>query len=199
MLKNSREYRNIDGVLLPNEGGESDNTALILRGTPVVFDTPTCLYEYDGVKYYEVIDRHAFDECDFSDFIFNYNHCGRVYARSRNGSLKYEITASGLNCEAKLDSEDEGHRQLYRDVKSKRIDKMSFSFSVRESSYDSQTRTRTITKVKKLYDFSAVDFPAYEETAISARGFFEEEYSKEFKALEQAEERKKLIAKTYLF
>ena len=76
---------------------------------------------------------------------------------------------------------------------------MSFSFSIREASYDSQTRTRRITKVKKLYDFSAVDFPAYEETAISARGFFEEEHSKAFKAMEQAEARKRLIAKTYLF
>ena len=198
MLKNGREYRNINGVLVPNEES-ADSSALVLRGTPVVFETPTCLYEWDGVKYYEVIDRHAFDECDFSDFIFNYNHGGRVYARNRNGTLKHEITESGIDCTISLNGEDEGHRQLYRDVKSELIDKMSFSFSIREASYDSQTRTRRITKVKKLYDFSAVDFPAYEETAISARGFFEEEHSKAFKAMEQAEARKKLIAKTYLF
>ena len=74
---------------------------------------------------------------------------------------------------------------------------MSFSFSVRESKYDSVTHTRTITKVKKLYDVSAVDIPAYEETSISARSFFTEEHGKELAALEQARRRRKLIALTY--
>ena len=74
---------------------------------------------------------------------------------------------------------------------------MSFSFSVREAKYDSVTHTRTITKVKKLYDVSAVDIPAYEETSISARSFFTVEHGKELAALEQARRRKKLVALTY--
>ena len=77
------------------------------------------------------------------------------------------------------------------------VDKMSFSFTVREASYDSVTHTRTITKVKKLYDVSAVDIPAYNDTSISARSFFEEEHSRELAALEQARRRKKLVALTY--
>ena len=36
---------------------------------------------------YEVIDRHAFDGCDLSDVIAQYDHCGDVLARTRNGSL----------------------------------------------------------------------------------------------------------------
>lgn len=63
--------------------------------------------------------------------------------------------------------------------------------------YDSVTHTRTITKVKKLYDVSAVDIPAYNDTSISARSFFEEEHSRELAALEQARRRKKLVALTY--
>lgn len=59
-----------------------------MRGTAVVFDTPTVLFEYDGVKYSEVIDRNAFDECDMSDVIFNYNHGGKVVARLRNKRLR---------------------------------------------------------------------------------------------------------------
>jgi len=197
-LKQGREYRNINGVFSGVES-EQESSTLLLRGTPIIFDTPTCLYEWDGVKYYEIIDRHALDESDMSDFIFNYNHSGRVYARNRNGSLKYAIDNSGLNTDIFLDGDDEGHRQLYRDIKSARVDKMSFSFVTREAKYDSQTRTRTVLKIKKLYDVSAVDFPAYEEAAISARSFFEEEHSKEFRALEEAHARKLLIAKTYLF
>ncbi|MFR5887309.1 MAG: hypothetical protein ACLUFK_02100 [Oscillospiraceae bacterium] len=74
-IKKGREYRALQGFsLVPREG---ENDAYRVRGTAVVFNSPTCLYEIDGVKYYEVIDRHAFDGCDMSDVIFNYNHGGR--------------------------------------------------------------------------------------------------------------------------
>ena len=86
---------------------------------------------------------------------------------------------------------------MHRDVQKKRVDKMSFSFVVREAKYDNVTHTRTITKVKKLYDVSAVDFPAYNDTSISARSFFAEEHTRELAALEQARRRKKLLALTY--
>lgn len=83
-IKKGREYRALqDFSLIPREG---ENDAYRVRGTAVVFDSPTCLYEYDGVKYYEVIDRHAFDGCDMSDVIMNYNHGGKVVARLRNKS-----------------------------------------------------------------------------------------------------------------
>ena len=169
-IKKGREYRALqDFSLIPREG---ENDAYRVRGTAVVFDSPTCLYEYDGVKYYEVIDRHAFDGCDMSDVIMNYNHGGKVVARLRNKTDLYEEIDGGY------------------------IDKMSFSFSVRESKYDNVTHTRTITKIRKLYDVSAVDIPAYEETSLSARSFFEVEHSKEVKVLEQAARRRRLLART---
>ena len=193
---NEREYRAVAPFTLPENSGD----ALILRGTPIVFDTPTVICEYDGIEYKEIIARGALDGCDMTDFILNRNHGtndSTVFARTRNKSLTYEVTDSGLAIAATLDSEDERHRNLYRDVKTGRVDKMSFSFVVREASYDNVTHTRTITKVKKLYDVSAVDFPAYNDTSISARSFFSEEHEKEVAALEQARRRKKLIALTY--
>jgi hypothetical protein len=57
---------------------------------------------------------------------------------------------------------------------------------------------RTIRKIKKLYDISAVDIPAYDTTSISARSFFEAEAEKERKAAEAAQLRKRLILKTML-
>ncbi len=194
-LKPNREYRNTADILLPPEG-ESDSEFLV-QGRAAVFDTPTCLYEYDGVKYYEVIARGAFDDCDMSDVIFNYNHVGKVVARLRNKTLKLKISDEGLDIEANLKGTVEG-RNLYEEIKGGYIDKMSFSFTIAESSYNVDTHTRTITKIKKLYDVSAVDIPAYNETSISARSFFEEEHSKEFEALEKERRRKMLIAKTYL-
>lgn len=197
-----REYRVLNSFTIPDQTAEEDVDALILRGLPIVFNTPTIICVIDGVEYKEVIARGALDECDMSDFILNRNHGendSTIFARTRNGSLKYEITDCGLDISAFLDKEDTRHINLYRDVKTRRVDKMSFSFVVREQSYDRETHTRTITKIKKLYDVSAVDFPAYNATDIStARSFFSEEREKELKELEQAHRRKMLIAKTLL-
>lgn len=193
-LKDGREYRSLqDFSLVPREEGSEEYR---VKGTAVVFDTPTVLYECDGVKYCEIIDRHAFDGCDTSDVIFNYNHGGKVVARLRNKTLALRVTERGLEVEADLSGTQAG-RELYEEIDGGYIDKMSFSFSVREAKYDSVTHTRTITKVKKLYDVSVVDIPAYEETSISARSFFTEEHGKELAALEQARRRRKLIALTY--
>ena len=166
-----------------------------MRGTAVVFDTPTCLFEIDGVKYHEVIDRHALDGCDLSDVIMNYNHGGKVVARLRNKTLVLTITDRGLDMEADLSGTVAG-RDLYEEIDGGYIDKMSFSFVVRAAEYDAATHTRRITKIRKLYDVSAVDIPAYEETSLSARSFFEVEHSKEVKALEQAARRRRLLART---
>ena len=195
-----REYRmSAQGNILSRE---AEGGALMLRGTPILFNTPTVLFEIDGVEYKEIIARGALDECDMSDFILNRNHGendSTVFARTRNGSIKYEINDRALEITAELDKDDERHLNLYRDVQTRRVDKMSFSFVVREQSYDRDTHTRTITKIKKLYDVSAVDFPAYNATDIStARSFFTEEHEKELRDLERDRRRKMLIAKTFL-
>lgn len=194
--KPNREYRNFSGgITLAAANDKSEEYRV--QGRAVVFDTPTVLFEIDGVEYKEVIARGALDEADLSDVIFNYNHSGKVVARLRNKTLKLAISNEALDMEADLSGTTEG-RTLHEEIKGGYIDKMSFSFKVAESKYDVETHTRTITKIKKLYDVSAVDIPAYDETSISARRFFEEEHSKEIRALEQAERRKLLIVKTLL-
>lgn len=197
-LKTNREYRAFDNFSLLPKPEDGTENKFIVGGRAVIFDKPTVLWEYDGIKYLEIIDSRAFDTCDMSDVIFNYNHGGKVVARLRNKTLKLNIApGDGLYMEADLSGTAEG-RALHEEIDGGYIDKMSFSFSTEESAYNTDTHTRTITKIKKLYDVSAVDIPAYEETSISARSFFEEEHSKEFRALEQAQRRKKLIAQTYL-
>jgi hypothetical protein len=193
VIKDEREYRTLQSFALVPRAQESDG--YIVRGMAVVFNTPTLLYEWDEhYKYYEVIDRNAFDECDMSDVIFNYNHSGKVVARLRNNTLSLKADDAGLNMEADLSGTVAG-RELFEEIDGGYIDKMSFSFSIAESKYDEQTRTRTITKIKKLYDVSAVDIPAYKETSISARSFYEVEHSKELEALEQASRRNRILAR----
>lgn len=93
-LKQGREYRIMRSFeLVPHEEGSDEYR---VTGTAVVFDKPAQLWERDGIKYYEVIDRNAFAGCDMSDVIFNYNHGGKVVARLRNKTLALNITDTGL-------------------------------------------------------------------------------------------------------
>ena len=195
--KTDREFRAFHSFELKELRSEEGERQDYVHGVPVVFNTPTCLFEYEGVKFYEQIDRHAFDNCDMSDVIFNYNHGGRVAARIRNNTLKLAINDVGMEMDAFLGGTQFG-RDLLEDIRGGYIDKMSFAFVVAEDGeeYDQATHTRTITRIKKLYDVSAVDIPAYDTTSISARDFFSEEYEKEKRALEQAKLREICIAKS---
>jgi phage head maturation protease len=86
-------------------------------------------------------------------------------------------------------------RELNEDIKNGFYDKMSFAFTVAKESYDKKSRTRTIEAIDRLFDVSAVTFPAYNQTTISARSFFEVEAEKE-----RAEARESLeLAKTKYF
>lgn len=195
--KSGREIRSFSSFELKELRSDNGETQDYVHGVPVVFNTPTCIYEYEGVKFYEVIDRHAFDNCDMSDVIFNYNHGGRVAARLRNNTLKLAINDVCMEMDAFLGGTNFG-RDLLEDIRGGYIDKMSFAFVVAADGeeYDPATHTRTITRIKKLYDVSAVDIPAYDTTSISARDFFSVEYEKEKRALEQAKLREICIAKS---
>ena len=107
-----------------------------------------------------------------------YDHEGRVFARNRNGTLSIASDSTGLKITADLGGTDIG-RQLYQEIQGGYTDKMSFGFVVAEDRRTStvdhetgcETITRTITKIKKLYDVSAVSIPANDTTSISARRF----------------------------
>lgn len=189
------ELRALDGV---EEG-------LWVEGRAVVYDSPTEMYEFGGVKYYEVIAKGALDEADLRDVPFKYNHSDAVMvmARTRNNTLQLVRDDQGLWVKANLANTTAG-RDLYELVRRGDIDKMSFAFTVLEESYNKDTHTRTITKFKRIWDVSAVDTPAYPDTTLSARSYFEARAEAEAaaqaeekrKALERAQLRKRLILRT---
>lgn len=147
---------------------DSEKVELWVEGYAVIFNSPTVIFETDSGEYKEKISEKAFELCDMTDVIFNYNHCGKVIARTRNNTLELRVDEKGLFVRARLDGTEEG-RKLYDEISKGYIDRMSFQFTVSEESYDKQSKTWTIQKVKKLYDVSAVDIPAYDETSITAR------------------------------
>ena len=186
---NFREFQNFE-----IRAKEDDNSQdLIIEGVACVFDTETVLFEDGDVQYKEKVDKKAFRNADISDVIFNYNHGGRVFARTRNDSLHLEVKEDGLHVIVRLNPNDEGHMQLYRDIISGLIDKMSYAYTVSEESYDTETHTRTVLAIKKLYDVSAVDIPAYNCTSISARSVLDLEKSEMEKLENDILQEKKII------
>lgn len=148
------------------------------------------MYEWDGVKYYEVIDRHALDEADLSDVIMQYDHQGKVLARLSNGTLGLEANDKGLFIYADL-SKSQAAKELYEEIRNGLVTKMSWAFTVAEDEYNRETRTRTIKKIKKVYDVSAVSVPANGDTDISARSWLDGVIDAEKR--EALERRKKII------
>lgn len=110
--------------------------------------------------------------------IMQYDHEGRVFARQSNNTLILELDVKGLFVAADLSRTDLA-RGLYQDISAGMITKMSWAFTVAEESYDRETHTRTILKIKKVYDVSAVSIPANNDTEISARAFASRSYERE--------------------
>lgn len=200
--KSEREYRSMMLEIEQKAEGEEEER-MVVSGYASTFDDPYKLWEDDSVEVWEKVDRSAFDETDMSDVIMQYDHAGRVFARIRNNTLTVSPDDTGLFISADLSGTDIG-RSLYQEIAGGYTDRMSFGFTVdadtREIEEDRTTGksivTRTITKVGKLYDVSAVSLPANPGTSISARfldGAIEEARAERLKAQELAEKREQIM------
>ena len=132
MVKNNREYRNMTmEIRVPGED-ETDPQKIVV-GYASTFDEPYKLYEGDDWELWEVVDRDAFNETDMSDVIMQYDHKGRVFARTRNNTLRVEPDTKGLFIEADLGGTEIG-RELYEEISGGYTDRMSFGFTVSRES-----------------------------------------------------------------
>lgn len=173
MVKNDREYRNMTMQIREAQDGDEDQRKVVV-GYASTFEEPYKLFGGEGWEFWEVVDRSAFDETDMSDVIMQYDHEGRVFARTRNNTLRVEPDERGLFIEADLGGTEIG-RELYEEISGGYTDRMSFGFTVTGESEEREKNdagiwiyTRRITKVGKLYDVSAVSIPANDGTSISA-------------------------------
>lgn len=183
----NKEYRSITMPLTVTATGQKLlESEYYVEGYATTFNSPYELYRIGDKKYYEVIDRHALDNADMSDVIMQYDHTGRIYARNSNNTLLLNINDRGLLIAADL-SKTQLSRELYEDIKTEMINKMSWSFIVKKDKYDKATRTRTILKVSKIYDVSAVSVPANDDTTISARDYFNAQREKEQQMIKRIE------------
>ena len=147
-----------------------------LTGQPIVYNERTDLGWYD-----EIIDEGALAETDLRDvrFLVNHNTDMIPLARSRNNNANSTmqmqvIPGIGMSIRVDLDTENNAEaKSLYSAVSRGDITGMSFMFTVDSDTWEeleSEHPTRHIRRISKVFEVSAVTFPAYEATSITARG-----------------------------
>ena len=171
------------------------DTDYYVEGFATTFNKPYVMYEYGGIKYCEMIDRNALVGADLSDVIMQFDHSGLFFALNKMAKNKPPSCGSrsregGLFIAANLSLTEEAKR-LYASIDAGLICKMSWAFTVSEDAYNKDTHTRTILKIKKVYDVSAVSYPANADTDISARSYFDGVIEREQQ--ERLERRKKIL------
>lgn len=165
-MSKNREYRNMT-YEVRQDGAEP---SFLVEGYASTFE-PYKLIEIDGEDYNERIEPTAFDEADMSDVVYRIDHEGRVYARSSAGTIKLDIDERGLHHITDL-SKTSGSREHFEDIEAGLYPQMSFAFTVGADHYDAETRTRIIDRIDKVFDISAVSFPANPNTEIHVRDYF---------------------------
>ena len=157
---------------------QSEEHGHFLSGRPIVFGQRTNLGWYD-----EIIEADALNETDLKDvrFLVNHNVDMIPMARSRNNTanstMQMIVGAEGMDIRVDLDTENNADaRSLYSAVDRGDISGMSFMFTVDKDSWDdidSDHPTRHIRSISRVFEVSAVTWPAYAQTSISTRGLSE--------------------------
>ena len=152
---------------------QSEEHGNYITGTPIVFDQ-----EADLGWYSEKIDREALKDTDLKDvrFLIGHNTSMIPLARSRNNNenstMQMVVSDRGMDIRVDLDTENNADaRSLYSAVKRGDMSGMSFMFIVDKDSWedtDTEHPKRTIRSIRKVFEVSAVAFPAYEGTSIQA-------------------------------
>lgn len=166
-----------------------------LTGRPIVYEEPT---DMCGL-FAEVIDRGALDNADLRDvrFLVGHNTSMIPLARSRrnnaNSTMQMELDVNGMAIRVDLDTENNSEaKSLYSATKRGDISGMSFMFTVDGEEWenlDSDYPTRHIRSIGKVFEVSAVAFPAYEQTSLEARSAEALESAKATLEREKAEQR----------
>lgn len=174
MMNPNREYREARAIRAAKRQ-EGEEQSYMVEGYATTFNEEYELFRDGNYIVMEQVDKDAFKNTDVSDVVFMLDHEGRVFARTRNGSLALEVDDHGLLTKTNLGL-TESSRSVFEDIDAGLYDRMSFAFTVNDESYREEELDngnvilhRTILGISKLYDVSAVSFPANPNTDISAR------------------------------
>lgn len=173
MMNQNKEIRAFNFEVRANNNEDHGN---FIEGRAIVYDAPT-----DMGWYTEIIDNGALTDTDLKDvrFLINHNTDMIPLARSRNNNENSTmqmtvVDGEGMDIRADLDTENNADaKSLYSATERGDIDGMSFMFTVDGDTWenlDTEHPTRHIRSIGKVFEVSAVTFPAYEQTSLEARG-----------------------------
>lgn len=174
----STEKKEIRAFAFEIRAEEDEARGHIITGRPIVYNQRTDLGWYD-----EIIDQGALDATDLKDVRLLVNHntdmipCARSRNNSENSTMQLKPDDDGMTMRADLDTENNADsKSLYSAIGRGDISGMSFMFTVDKDAWDdidSDHPTRHIRSIRKVFEVSAVTFPAYAQTSIQARGLSE--------------------------
>lgn len=154
---------------------KDDEQGNIVVGRPIVYESKTDI----GGWYEEIIERGALDKTDLKDVRFLVNHdtskipLARSRKNTKNSTMQLSVDNDGMSIRVTLDTENNTEaRNLYSAIQRGDITGMSFMFGIDDEEWenlDSDYPTRHIKSISTVVEVSAVTFPAYESTEISAR------------------------------
>jgi len=175
---------------------ENDDGTRTLSGYAVKWEKKSHVLGY-YYKFREQFKKGAFADSLLKDdqrFLWSHD-TSKVLGRTKNGTLRLEEDTIGLRFEVDLPDTTLGE-DTYKSIKRGDVDGVSFGFKMEDHEIeepDDDLPLRTVKKAK-LLEVSAVAFPAYPDSEVSARGY---DPMKQHVEAEK-ELRKKLLLKTYL-
>ncbi len=145
---------------------EESGKKLVLRGYPIVFNSPTKVYDWMYGDITEVILPNALDGLDLSNVYLLVGHnLDNVLGRT-GVNMRLWIDETGLGMECELPNTQYA-RDWYNLIESGIVDGMSIWFEFGDQ-VNPETLTRTITKITALYEVTITPFPAYKDTVVVA-------------------------------
>ena len=152
---------------------KNEDHGTFITGTPIVFEQKTNMGWYE-----ESISKDALKDTELRDvpLLVGHDTRGIPLARSRNNNgnstMQLTVTETGMDIRADLDVENNPKaRELYSAVQRGDMNGMSFMFTVDKDSWediDTDYPKRTIMSIRRVFEVSAVAFPAYPQTTIQA-------------------------------
>ena len=193
-----RQYRALSFATPPkSEKKNKFDSDCYVEGYATTYE-PYILFDDGEMKIYEEFVPGCFRNCDMSDVIFQFDHCGKVYARMSNNTLTVEPDETGLFVCADL-SKTSAARSMYEDIDAGLVNKMSWGFMPDYDTLEFVERKNEMIirhhNIRKMFDVSAVSIPANNNTEIQARDFANGVIGK---AMKEIQKRKNHIKKIKL-
>lgn len=177
---------------------ENEDGTRTLTGYAVKWEKKSHVLGY-YYKFREQFKKGAFTESlqnDDQRFLWSHD-TSKVLGRTKNNTLRLEEDGIGLRFEIDLPDTTLGD-DTYKSIKRGDVDGVSFGFKKESDDVqepDDDLPLRTVTKAK-LLEVSAVAFPAYPDSEVSARGY--DPYKQHVEERQRSEKRKRLYLQTLI-